>query len=695
MKYQLHLHHDGTKTKIDYEKELNAEQYQVLKNASGPCLVLAGAGSGKTRTLVYLTAYLLEHKIPPQNIMLVTFTNKAAKEMLNRVEVLLKYHPRGLWGGTFHHLGNIILRKYAKLLGYENNFSILDHDDSKSFLKNCMGELGIHPVRSTREAASNGVNTKNKFFPKPDVIHSIISFHQNSLIPIRDIIEDKFSHLKPDVIPTIENIFHLYEEKKKLSNVMDFDDLLGNWRVLLKNQPQAASTLSKQFYYILVDEYQDTNTIQAEIIETLSSAHKNVVVVGDDSQSIYSFRAADINNILHFPKKFPGTKIFKLETNYRSTPQILELANISINHNREQFEKRLKSVKKDASKPALAALGDSYQQAEFVCQRVLELQEEGVELKSIAVLFRAAYQALELELELNKRNIPYEMRGGIRFFEQAHIKDVIAFLKIFNNIKDELSWKRVLELYPGIGPTGAQRFWEQIALYDDIQTLSENSISISAKADQSFRDILDIFSKLANIREHFISTAIETIMKAGYKKYVEASFENARDRIEDLEQLANFAMSYRSLDDFLSEVTLSEAFKGEKGEAKNSDNDALILSTIHQAKGLEWKAVFIIGLIDGQFPHSKIFSKPQELEEERRLFYVAVTRAQDELYLTYPVISSSYLTGQNINRPSTFLRELDENVFEKWEVEGEFDLPVISYDDDNSEPGILKKIKNL
>ena len=682
MKYLLHPDFKPIQTKIDYKTELNAEQFEVIKNASGPCLVLAGAGSGKTRTLVYLTAYLLEHKIPPQNIMLVTFTNKASKEMLNRVEVLLKYHPRGLWGGTFHHLANIILRKYAKLLGYGNNFTILDNDDAKSLMKNCVAELGY--------------DIKNKFFPKPDVIHSIVSFHQNSLIPISDIIANKFGHLKPEIIPTIEKIFQLYQKKKKVANSMDFDDLLGNWHTLLKKFPETKSSLSKQLYYILVDEYQDTNTIQAEIIEELSSVHKNVVVVGDDSQSIYSFRAADINNILHFPKTFKNAKIFRLETNYRSTPQILELANHSIKNNRSQFEKNLKSVKTNASKPALAPLGDSYQQAEFVCQRILELQEEGVELKSIAVLFRAAYQALELELELNKKNILYEMRGGMRFFEQAHIKDVIAFLKIFNNIKDELSWKRVLQMYPGIGPAAAQKLWEHINAFQDINSLIESKVSASTKAEQSFQEILSIFYKLIHIEEKFIATALNTIMQSGYKKYVESAFENARDRIEDLEQLANFALSYKNLDNFLSEVTLSEAFKGVNKEGKNADKDALILSTIHQAKGLEWKAVFIIGLIDGQFPHRKVFEKPQEMEEERRLFYVAATRAQDELYLTYPIISSSYLTGQNINRPSTFLRELDENLFEKWEVEGDFNLPTISYDDENDDkPGILKMIKNL
>lgn len=679
MKYILHGGSQPAETKIDYEKDLNAEQLDVIKNAKGPCLVLAGAGSGKTRTLVYLTAYLLEHKIPPKNIMLVTFTNKAAREMLNRVELLLHYHPKGLWGGTFHHLANIVLRRYAKFLGFESNFSILDQDDSKNVLKSCLADLKI--------------DTKKEFFPKPDVIHAILSFKQNSVSSIQEVVEKKFSHLKPQIIPALERIYIRFQEKKLKINSMDFDDLLYNWRLLLKNNSEVRKKISEQFYYILVDEYQDTNTIQAEIVEMLGSSHNNVVVVGDDSQSIYSFRAADIHNILHFPKKFPATKIFKLQTNYRSTPEILELANHSIKNNQNQFEKNLKGVKKNMAKPAVAALQDSYQQAEFICQKILELQEEGVALSSIAVLFRSAFQAIELELELNKKNIPYEMRGGMRFFEQAHIKDIVGYLRIFNNIKDELSWKRVLQLYSGIGPSAAENIWAHIQKFSSLAELVSSTINISAKADRSFLDIMALAKKLIEIKEAFIPSAIDAIMRSGYKKYIETTFENARDRIEDIEQLANFANSYKHLDDFLSEVTLSEAFKGESTMNEESkDEDTLIISTIHQAKGLEWKAVFIIGLVDGQFPHHKIFDKPQELEEERRLFYVAVTRAQDELYLTYPVISSSFRTGQSINRPSLFLQELDESLYEKWDVEGEFDLPSITYENDDEKPGIFKII---
>lgn len=666
MKYHLTSFSQPIKTRIDYPKELNSEQYKVVTGASGPCLVLAGAGSGKTRTLVYLTAYLLEHKIPAQNIMLVTFTNKAAREMLNRVEILLKYHPRGLWGGTFHHLANRILRKHAERLGFKNNFAILDEDDARSLIKHCMAELSFIP--------------RKDFFPKPDVVSSIISFKQNSLLDFSKLLSEKYPYLKKNILPALEKIFVYYQEKKRKSNSMDFDDLLYYWRLLLIQHPNIAQLMSQQFHYILVDEYQDTNKIQGEIVEILSQAHKNIVVVGDDSQSIYSFRAAHIDNILHFPKKFPHTKIFKLETNYRSTPQILSLANNSISNNQFQYQKELKSLKESGKKPALVPLNDSDQQAAFISQRILELQEEGISLDNIAVLFRAAHQALELELELNKRSIPYEMRGGIRFFEQAHIKDVIGYLKVINNIHDELAWKRILQLYPGIGSGHAQKLWETISHYNNLESLIKDKISINDKVDKSFSEIINLLKNILKQKKDFISNAMGTILSSGYKKYVENNFENAQDRIDDLEELANFALSYKSIDSFLSDVSLSEAFKGEAAvDQELKDKDTLILSTIHQAKGLEWKVVFLIGLVDGQFPHYKVYDRPQEMEEERRLFYVAATRAKDELYLTYPIISYNFRTGQNINHPSTFIKEIQEDLMEKWEIEGQTDLPTIEY----------------
>jgi len=655
-----HLHQETfcpEKFKIDYQSELNKEQLDVVLNGEGPCLVLAGAGSGKTRTLVYRVAYLIEKGINPKNILLVTFTNKAAKEMLNRVEVLLKCRPKGLWGGTFHHIGNIILRKYAKILGYNSKFNILDQEDSKTLLKGVMGELNL--------------NYKDKYFPKPDVIRAIISFSANSQKPIEQVIQDKYSYLDPKLIPVIEAVNKEYQQKKFKTNVMDFDDLLTNWLKLLKKDKEIKNKLASQFKYILVDEYQDTNKIQSEIIYELGSVHKNILVVGDDCQSIYSFRAADINNILSFPERLKGTKIFKLETNYRSSPEILKLANQSITYNLNQYQKVLQPVLENKQRPALVPLKDGEQQAEFICQRILELQEEGATLNDMAVLFRSAFQAMEMELELNKRNIPYQMRGGIKFFEQAHIKDVVAFLKILANYQDELSWKRVLLLNDGVGPANAEKIWQDIKATENLKNAISRllKISVSEKVTRSLEKLNSLLNTLIAQEKDFIATAIKLIIKSEYEIYLKANYENAKDRIEDLNQLANFALQYEKLENFLADVTLSEGFKGEQIEGyQEGPDEALVLSTIHQAKGLEWKHVFLLGLVEGQFPHYKIYDHPEEIEEERRLFYVAVTRAKDELYLTYPIISFSFTTGQNINRPSSFISELDDNLFEPWQV---------------------------
>src|SRR4030042_4832889 len=489
-----HLHQETfcpEKYKIDYQAELNKEQLDVVINGEGSCLVLAGAGSGKTRTLVYRVAYLVEKGIDPKNILLVTFTNKAAKEMLNRVEVLLKCQPKGLWGGTFHHIGNMILRRYAKVLGYESNFNILDQEDSKTLLKAVMGELNL--------------NYKDKYFPKPDVIQAIISFSSNSQKPIEQVVQDKYSYLDPKLIPVIEMVNKEYQEKKFKTNVMDFDDLLTNWLNLLQKDKTVKEKLASQFKYILVDEYQDTNKIQSEIIYELASVHKNVLVVGDDCQSIYSFRAADINNILSFPDRLKGTKIFKLETNYRSSPEILKLANQSIINNLNQYQKALHSLRDKMARPALVSLQDEKQQAEFVCQRILELQEEGGTLNDIAILFRSSFQVMEMELALNKKSIPYQMRGGIRFFEQAHIKDVVSYLKVFNNHHDELSWKRLLLLYEGIGLINADKIWREIDQISDIKKALDRlpNLATSEKVSRSLDKIRHLFKGLIDQEKDF------------------------------------------------------------------------------------------------------------------------------------------------------------------------------------------------
>lgn len=659
---------DGQSCLIDYQKELNEEQWRVVSTGDGPSLVLAGAGSGKTRTLVYRVAYLLEKGIPARNILLLTFTNKAAGEMMRRVESLLGHKPTGLVGGTFHSVANRILRRYGELLGYSNNFTILDSDDSKSFLKAVIVDLDL-PIR------------RERYFPKVDVIHSLISFAQNSGQDIKSAIEKKYSRWPAVLVSALDDIFEKYSEKKKLANTMDFDDLLVNWHRLLQFNERVADFLSDQFHYILVDEYQDTNKIQGLILDRLAKKHQNILAVGDDSQSIYSFRAATVANILSFPQKYTSSKIFKLETNYRSSIEILALANESIKNNKEQFAKNLKSIRSENGRlPVVATLSDAYQQAEFVSKKILELAEGGIDLKKMAVLFRSSYQLIELELEMNKKRIPYQVRGGLRFFEQAHIKDVIAYLKVIANFKDEISWARLLSLYPGIGLTSAKKIFTKIQQFDSLENLLKNyqSFSFPPRIKNSLNIVFLLFQRLSL----FIPTEVEKkkidlakmiteILTSGYKEIIRTKFENFSERIEDLEQLAIFSQSYQDITQFLSDVSLSEGFRGEKNKARQEeiDDDYLVLSTIHQAKGLEWSFVFVIGLAEGQFPHYKVYENGEELAEERRLFYVATTRAKEELYLSYPVFSHGFSSSSNINRPSTFLAELPEELYEVWQEE--------------------------
>jgi DNA helicase-2/ATP-dependent DNA helicase PcrA len=632
---------------IDYKGLLNDEQYKVVTEADGPCLVLAGAGSGKTRTLVFRVAYLVEQGINPENILLVTFTNKAAKEMLSRVEKLLGFKPEHLWGGTFHHIGNLILRRYANLLGYERNFNILDEEDSESLIKHSMLELGL--------------NVKGQNFPKASVVRAVISFSRNTNQDVREICQTIYDF--PDfVAEKMVEISFIYDKKKKAANVMDFDDLLVNWLKLLQSVQSVKEKFSKQFEYILVDEYQDTNHIQAEIIRELGSVHNNVLVVGDDSQSIYSFRAADVKNILNFPKLFQPVKIYKIETNYRSTPQILNLANKIIANNIDQFEKQLSAEREGGVLPCLIPARDEQAEAASVARRIMELYRDGKNYNEFAVLYRAAYQSADLQLALSKLNIPFVVRGGMRYFEQAHIKDIVAYLKVLANFQDEIAWKRVLNLYEGIGEKKAEAIWSRIQKFSALTELVDNKIELAGQAADSWNKILQTFRTLLGLPKNqkgFIADAVEQILLLGYEEYLKNAYENYRDRLDDLGQLINFVAFYNDLDKLLSDVMLSESFAG----AHEHDSRAIVLSTIHQAKGLEWPVVFIIGLRDGHFPHYKSLENPAELEEERRLFYVAVTRAKDELNMLYPVRSFSYKFGEMYSKPSMFIREIPETSY--------------------------------
>lgn len=650
------------RTKIDYRSRLNDEQYRVVSSSHGPSLIIAGPGSGKTRTLVYRVAWLIEQGVQPSSILLVTFTNKAAKEMLKRIEILLGAKPN-IWGGTFHHIGNITLRRYARKLGYKPNFSILDEEEARDLMKLVVGE-------EAKELNSE------QHFPKASVIRRLVSHAVNSELPIEDVIQERFPYFEA-FVDVLKNIADHYESKKKTMNAMDYDDLLSQWRILLKNFPEVKKRLARSFQHILVDEYQDTNRLQAAIIRELGSEHQNVMVVGDDAQSIYSFRAAHVGNIFDFPKTYRKARTHALVTNYRSTTQILEFANAILENITNKFPKKLKSIKGSGAKPIVAPVQTLEQQASFVSQRIEELhRDEGVDLENIAVLYRANHHALELELELQKRGLPYQKRGGIRFFEQAHIKDALSFLRVLINPADELPFKRSLRLFRGIGVRYAATIWENLGQGQVIADVSKSrkkllqiNEALPSSLKSSYTSWLELVQELAKIYQDKGSAGelIQEVVDRFYKTYAQGSFENASERLEDLAQLATFAKNEARLDWFLSRVSLEEAFRGERFADQHSGfEDVLTISTIHQAKGLEWEVVFIISLIEGYFPHAKSLNNAEQYEEEQRLFYVAVTRAKSGLYLTYPL-----MTNIAIAQTSSFLSSLPEDLYERWEIKGE------------------------
>lgn len=634
---------------IDFAKELNGEQLAVVQNGDGACLVLAGAGSGKTRTITYRVAYLLERGVAPDAILLVTFTNKAAREMVHRLQQLPMAGKTKItlpWSGTFHHIAFRLLKQYGALLGYQNNFTVLDTEDSKDILKMCL--------------KVEGVDRTQKRFPSPAVIQSLISYARNAQMSLETLISLK--HQKWSAVSdTIVRVATEYGKRKKAANAMDFDDLLVNLAQLLQANENLRLRLAKQFEYVLVDEYQDTNKIQASIIRAMASVHNNVLVVGDDAQSIYSFRAADIANILDFEKHYPNPRIFKLETNYRSTPDILDVANEVIANNSKQFKKNLKSVREKFTKPEVRAFLDQREEAEFVAERILELRDEGVKLTGVAVLFRAAFHSQALELELNKRNIPYDYRGGVRFFERAHVKDVLAFLRVFVNPQDTIAWMRVLTLQTGIGPAAAEKIIDRVAGIPEITTSTFEDISqaLPARARLGWKDFCNVWYLMAQEpAPSGPSLLIKAVLRSKYMEYLEAEFPDFRERVEDLEQLAQLSEHETDLAKFLAESVLQEQFQ-RPGAAH--DDEKIVLSTIHQAKGLEWEAVFILNVSAGQFPHERALTEDGGLEEERRLFYVAVTRAKKYLHLSYPLTGSmnSYLQG-----PSPFLGEVSRDLLD-------------------------------
>ncbi|MDA8124509.1 MAG: ATP-dependent helicase [Deltaproteobacteria bacterium] len=631
---------------IDYEKELNAEQLSVIQEGNGPLLVIAGAGSGKTRTLTYRVARLMETGVPPERILLATFTNKAARSMLNRVESLVGIDIGGLWGGTFHHCAHRTLRAHANRLGYENNFSIMDSEDARQVINTCIAE--------------GHIDSKADKFPRADVVGGMISLSANTEIPLLDVIGNRypyFSHRSEEILGVAER----YQKKKKELNAMDFDDLLLNWRELLLRHDDVREAYADRFLQILVDEYQDTNALQAEIMDLLASKHRNLMVVGDDSQSIYSFRGANYENIMRFPERYPECRIFKLETNYRSTPEILHLANLSITNNENQFQKTLRAVREEGIRPLLIPARNVLQQADFIAQRILELHRSGIPLREMAVLYRAHYHSMEVQMELTRRGIPFEIRSGIRFFEQAHIKDVTGYLRILVNPRDELAWKRVLCLYPKIGRTTAEKVWRYLAGFADIHAALltvDFRTSAGKAAAPGLAHFQETFAALHGADSANPTTLIEIILENGFRDLLREKYPDAASREEDLYQLANFSSRFPSLEEFLSELALLTGVTEEEGGQEEAADDRIVLSSVHQAKGLEWTAVFLVWCSEGMMPLARALKEEGGEEEERRLFYVATTRAKDHLYLCYPLTDYGRGMGNLPVSPSRFIMEL-------------------------------------
>src|SRR3954452_23113861 len=550
---------------IDYAAELNEQQLAAVTASPGPILVIAGAGSGKTRTLTYRVAYLLENGIDPRNILLLTFTNKAAREMLNRVANLLPVDASGLWGGTFHSIGNRILRRHGTALGYSSGFTIMDREDQKDLINTVVANTGIDP--------------KEIRFPKGDVLAEIFSFAVNTEMPLEGLLAEKFPYFLP-LLDKIQDVRERYEKKKKATNSVDFDDLLQKTLLMVQQNERIAEIYRRQFQFILVDEYQDTNKIQADLVDLLAREHRNLMVVGDDAQSIYSWRGANFQNILEFPKRYPDAQVFKIEMNYRSVPEILGVANAAIAPNVRQFRKHLSATRESKTlKPALVALNDSSEQAQFVAQRILELRDENIDLNDIAVLYRAHYHAVELQLELSRRGIPYQITSGIRFFEQAHIKDVTSFIRFVANPRDEVAFNRIVKLLPGIGNRTAENLWRTwetgvvaagVDRGPDIESAPAGAtapghsfgerllaMNVPAKSKKMWTQLAHTLDEIAPGGEpNRPSEMITSVVEAIYDDYAKVNFANYQLRREDLDQLAAFARQFKDVHEFLSQLAL-------------------------------------------------------------------------------------------------------------------------------------------
>jgi len=634
----------------DLAAELNDEQRMAATHDDGPLLIIAGAGTGKTRTLVYRVAHLLEKGTSPDRILLLTFTRRAAQEMLGRAERLVGSTSRAVHGGTFHATGHRLLRQFGPEAGLARDFSILDQGDAEDLLQLARANLGF--------------GKQEKRFPKKESLHYIYSRHLNTERPVEDILEAEYPQFI-EYTRDILRIFAEYTSRKSERNLVDYDDLLLFWAMMLEQSPALADRIAGLYDHILVDEYQDTNLLQARILRGMCRTHRNISVVGDDAQSIYSFRGASFRNILDFPQQFPGADVVTLEQNYRSTQSILDVTNTLISRALERFSKTLWTQRTGTDAPWLVTARDEQQQTRFVVDRVLELHEQGTPLGEIAILVRAGYMSADLEIELANRKIPFEKWGGLKFLEAAHVKDVLAFLRILENPRDEVSWYRLLMLMPGIGDATARAMIESIAERGwDIDAFGE--FEPPARARDAHAELTGLLRRLRAVRraEGGVGEDIDEI-RSLYDKILAERYDRSEPRTADLDQLRVIAAGYPSRTAFLAAIALEPPSSTQDlADGSDDEDDTLVISTVHSAKGKEWDAVFVIWAVDGWFPSSRSLNDEEQLEEERRLMYVAMTRARNHLAVTYPLNVYATRRGQDysIDQLSRFI---DRGVREK------------------------------
>ncbi|HET7456747.1 MAG TPA: ATP-dependent helicase [Gemmatimonadaceae bacterium] len=649
----------GEAARRDLAAELNEAQARAATHEGGPLLVIAGAGTGKTRTLVYRVAHHIERGVRPERILVLTFTRRAAQEMLGRVERLVGAGGRQVHGGTFHATAHRLLRRFGPAAGLPSDFTIMDQGDAEDLMQLSRAQLGL--------------GDKKRRFPKKETLHYVYSRHVNTEVPVEDILRDEYPAFVDD-IDDVRRVFADYTSRKGSRNLVDYDDLLLFWAALLESSPELGARIAGLYDHVLVDEYQDTNVLQARILRGLASGHRNVTVVGDDAQSIYSFRGASFRNILDFPVQYPGTTVVTLEQNYRSTQPILDATNALIAKAPERFTKNLWSERAGGEAPWLVAARDERQQTAFVVDRILELhEEEGVPLSEIAVLFRAGYMSADIEIELTNRKIPFEKWGGLKFLEAAHVKDVLAFLRVLENPRDEVSWYRALLLLPGVGDATARAAIANLAA-DAWDPEAFARFTPPARAREAHARLCTTLRELRRLRvepaagsgdddaaaadaKGSVSVEIARI-RSFYDAILREKYDKPDPRLADLDQLQTIAAGYPSRAAFLSALAL-EPPSGTQDLAGGAggEDDVLVLSTAHSAKGKEWDAVFLIWAVDGFFPSGRALDDDEETEEERRLMYVALTRARDHLAVVYPLNSYGSRRGADytIDQLSRFL----------------------------------------